>query len=177
MQKRSTANSDPALTDGSATMLAGERLTHALLGLELALIRHRSGVRQRLGVSEDELAVLLCLSHGGSASQAGLATLSTLSRSGMGALLQRLEHEGLVERRAVPGDRRMRLVRLSERGHARLAAAYRERDEALDRLLARSSDGVAERMLGDLARAVNMTADEESAPAEGDASPIWRCWG
>jgi DNA-binding MarR family transcriptional regulator len=157
-----------------------ERVTAALTGLELALIRHRNGVRRRLAVSEEELAVLLCLGHEGRASQSRLAALSTLSRSGIGALLQRLESEGLVERRTQPGDRRVRLVRLSARGQARLRDAYRERDAALSHVLAASPEGAAERLLSELGRAVGASVEPETEPYSTDVDatgPLWRCWG
>ncbi len=153
----------------------------SLLGLELALIRHRRGVRRRLGVSDEELAVLLCLAHDGSVPQARLAALTTLSRSGTGALVQRLEQAGLVERRAVADDRRVRLVRLSARGRERLERAYSERDEAVRELFGSSSAeelDAAGRLLGGLAGAADALGEASPDPAApASTSPIWRRWG
>ena|ERR1700752_2196742 len=67
-----------------------------------------------------ELAALLYLAHHGSVPQRRLAEITALSRSGAGAMIQRLEQDGLVERRSDPADRRLRFVELSAEGRRRL---------------------------------------------------------
>jgi DNA-binding MarR family transcriptional regulator len=84
----------------------------------LAVLRRSSVVRSRLNVGEEELVALLFLAECGGAPQRRLAELAGLSPSGAGALVARLEEDGLVERRG-----RERLVELSEAGRARLLGA------------------------------------------------------
>lgn len=158
-------------------------LARSLAGLELALIRHRRGVRRRLGVSDEELTVLLYLAFEGGAPLAKLVTLTTLSRSGMGTLVQRLEEAGLVERRTDPGDRRLRLARLTALGHERLEHAYGERDAAARRATARFS-ATELRALELLLEALTGAAgdageapDGRAAPPSSVGAPIWRRWG
>jgi DNA-binding MarR family transcriptional regulator len=158
-------------------------LARSLAGVELALIRHRRTVRRRLGVSDEELTVLLYLAFEGGAPLAKLVKLTTLSRSGMGTLVQRLEEAGLVERRTDPGDRRLRLARLTPLGHERLERAYGDRDEAARRGTSRFSATelrTLELLLDALAEAAGAEGeapDGGAAPPSSVGAPIWRRWG
>lgn len=157
------------------------RVRRALAALELAAVRHRGAVRQRLGLSEEELTALLHLAHHGDVPQGRLAGVTALSRSGTGAMVQRLEQAGLVERRADPQDRRLRRVALSPAGREHIERAYAPFDAAAAALLAGRPEAEAERlerMLEDLAAAA---AEPPRAPPEEPAAtppgePIWRRW-
>jgi DNA-binding MarR family transcriptional regulator len=147
----------------------------ALAGLELAALRHRSAVRRQLGVGEDELAALLHLAHHGGASQRELAAATTLSRSGAAAMVQRLEHHGLVHRRGDPGDRRRRLVELSPAGRERLQRAYAGLDAGLRTLLdARPDDELA--ALAALLDALQSIAEPPPGAGPAPADRVWRRW-
>jgi MarR family transcriptional regulator for hemolysin len=168
------------VTDDAVTPT--ELVRRSLARLDLAVVRHRAGVSRRLGVSDDELTVLLYVAEHSGVTQAELASLTTLSRSGVGAMVQRLERAGLLERYPEPGDKRKRLIRLTARGSARISEAYSERDADLGRLLddlpaARVDE--LERFLTGLAnathdRAVESNAEPVSEPVGAD--PIWRHW-
>jgi MarR family transcriptional regulator for hemolysin len=160
-----------------------ERVLRSLARLELAVIRQRGGVSRRLGVRDDELTVLLYLAEHGGMTQASLASLTALSRSGVGAMVQRLERAGLLERYPEPDDKRIRLIRLSPRATERIRDAYRDRNtevgHLLDHLPARQVDEL-ERFLAGLADATEASASERSGepvlePVRAD--PIWRLWG
>ena len=158
------------------------RLQHALAGLELALTGHRRDVRRRLRVSDEELTVLLHLAHDGGARQPRLAALTGLSRSGTGALVQRLELARLVERRTDPDDRRLRRVELTSAGRAVLDDATRGLQAALGRL-ADQRDATTltavERLLEELAAELDALATEPRAttPAhDAELDPVWRRW-
>lgn len=76
-----------------------------------------------LGITRSQWWVLAQLSHGGSdASHPGLL-LTDLSRMlevgkvTVGRLVDRLEASGFVERSAVPGDRRAKLIRITRAGY------------------------------------------------------------
>jgi DNA-binding MarR family transcriptional regulator len=68
-----------------------------------------------------------------------LANATRLTHSGAVRLLDRLEREGLVERRPGP-DARTAAVHLTPRGRTAARRVLRERDEAIARLLAPLSD-------------------------------------
>jgi DNA-binding MarR family transcriptional regulator len=170
---------DPIMTEAGAASVR-----RALAALELAAVRHRANVRRRLGVGDDELIALLHLAHHDGVPQGRLADLTTLSRSGTAAMVQRLEHRGLVQRRADPGDRRRRVVELSPAGRDRLRRAYGDVDAGLRRLLAGRPEDELEtlgRLLDGLRRATEAAASDApatavaAAPAAGE--PIWRRWG
>lgn len=168
---------DPAMSDGVANV------RRALAGLELAALRHRGAVRRVLGVGDEELCALLHLVHHGGASQRELAELTTLSRSGTGAMVQRLEQHGLVQRRPQPGDRRTRVVELSPAGRERMRRAYRELDAALAAALPEDADLEAlTRLLDGLRHAAGQAQAElrDASPAPSPpppGEPIWRRWG
>jgi DNA-binding MarR family transcriptional regulator len=134
-----------------------------------------------LGVGDDELSALLHLAHHGGVPQGRLAELTTLSRSGTGAMVQRLEQHGLVQRRADPGDRRRRLVELTPAGRERVRGAYAELDAAAHALLAGHSEAelaALTRLCDGLRRAADTAAASAPAPVPAPpVEPIWRRWG
>ena len=107
-----------------------ERARRALAALELGTIRRRHGARRALRIGEEELSALLYLAHHGGVTQQRLADATALSRSGAGAMIQRLEERDLVVRSTDATDRRLRLVDLSPGGRARLEQAYGLYDDA-----------------------------------------------
>jgi DNA-binding MarR family transcriptional regulator len=161
------------------------RLTRALDRRELAGHRLRDAVGRRLGVRDDELLVLRRLAVHGDAGQAELAALTGLSRSGAGALLQRLEQLGLIERHTHPADRRARRVRLTDAARRELAAAHADLQAdvaALLDALAASERATVERFVGDLAELAERRlagaaeAPQQAAPAERGPRD-WTLWG
>jgi MarR family transcriptional regulator, lower aerobic nicotinate degradation pathway regulator len=162
---------------------AREQVRRSMAALELASIRHRSEVRRRLRVGEEELSALLYLAHHGGVMQHELTRVTSLSRSGTGAMLQRLEERGYLTRRTDPADRRLRFVELSASGREQVDQAYREFTGALDRVLAEDDPaGIAAvaRVLEELADAVAPADRRPAEPAEGagevETEPIWRHW-
>jgi DNA-binding MarR family transcriptional regulator len=163
------------VADDSSTASA----RRALARFELAAIRRRNVVRARLGLGDDELTTLLYLLEHPRLTQRELVAISTLTRSGVGAMVQRLEDAGLIERVPDPADRRVRLLQLSARGSRRLREACGACDDAVERVLAtRPEDEL--RALGRLLTAV---ADATEGHAAEDAQPPvsatrdWRRWG
>jgi DNA-binding MarR family transcriptional regulator len=69
--------------------------------------------------------------------QIRLAERSMLDKTTMVATLDELEKAGLAERRPSPTDRRVRIVSVTEKGEAAIAAAQGVVDEMQDELLAK----------------------------------------
>lgn len=158
------------------------RVRHALAALELAGIQNRRRVRLRLRVGEEELSALLYLAHHGGVTQRRLADVTSLSRSGAGSMIQRLEERGYVHRSPDTVDKRLRLVELSPAGRDALADAYRDLHAAASELLR----DAAEPELDELARILRGLANAarsphgvaaEPTPLPSDGEPIWRRWG
>jgi DNA-binding MarR family transcriptional regulator len=172
----------PSLGRNLKAMSDSDSLQRSLAGLELALSGHRRDVRRRLRVSDEELTVLLHLAHDGGARQPRLAALTGLSRSGTGALVQRLEQAGLVERRTDPSDRRLRRVELTSAGRTHLQDARRGLNDAIAKLTKTSDpEAVAsvERLQNELAAELDALAAEPRAAApayETELDPVWRRW-
>ncbi len=171
------------LMASTSTETAGEHVRRALAALELAGIRHRRSVRLALRTGEEELAALLHLAHHGAVTQRRLAEVTSLSRSGAGAMAQRLEERGYVERSTDATDRRLRLVTLSPAGRKLLSEAYDSIEAAADRVLAGWNEDQLEtlaRLLTELADAGGETATPDDPPVAALTSsgePIWRRWG
>ncbi len=169
----------PSLGRNLKAMSDSDLLQRSLAGLELALTGHRRDVRRRLRVSEEELTVLLHLAYHGGARQPRLAALTGLSRSGTGALVQRLEHARLVERRTDPDDRRLRRVELTGTGRARLSDATGGLQRAIARL-AETHDAAALAAALDAlsAELAALIAEPRAVAAAHDdgLDPVWRRW-
>jgi DNA-binding MarR family transcriptional regulator len=149
----------------------------ALAALELAGLQHRRGVRQQLRVGDEELTALLHLAYRGPVTQGTLGEATGLSRSGVGAMVQRLEEHGYVQRSTDPHDRRLRLVALSDAGRDALGTAYGDLWRATTALLEASAPDHLEtlvRVLHGLAGASAPAAEIE--PAREELLPAWRRW-
>jgi DNA-binding MarR family transcriptional regulator len=155
------------------------KIHRSLAALELAAVRYRGGVRRRLNVGDEELTALLYLAHHGGVPQRRLAEITTLSRSGAGAMIQRLEHDGFVERHTDPADRRLRVVELSTGGRERVHGAYREFSAATDQALDAADPADLVRLAGllcSLAAGAATTHAVDPPPAPAERDPIWRRW-
>jgi DNA-binding MarR family transcriptional regulator len=170
------------VTDDSSN--AAESARRSLARFELATIRQRNAMRSRLGLGDDELTTLLYLTEHDHVTQRQLVGISTLTRSGVGAMVQRLEDAGLIERVRDPRDRRVRLLQLSERGRRRMRTARGACDDEHRRLLAARPDAELELLASLLAAVTEATEDDAGGPSRNGGAPAkavapgdWRRWG
>lgn len=70
------------------------------------------------GVGSGVLPVIFALAQGAPRTQADLARAAAIEQPTMAATLQRMERDGLIERRRDPADKRKALITLSERARA-----------------------------------------------------------
>lgn len=103
------------------------RIAAPLRELVLAVERYRA-VRARgvLGISSTELVALGSLYMDGPQTPTGLAGTAGITAASATELCDRLERAGLAQREPHATDRRKRLIVLTPRAHASLAAIYRE---------------------------------------------------
>jgi DNA-binding MarR family transcriptional regulator len=156
----------------------------SMIRRDLAAHRHRSDLSRGLGVSDEEMLVLLHLTEHGASTQGRLASFIGLSRSGMGAMLQRLESAALVVRRPDRADKRVRLVDLSPGLRERIVRAYADLSAGVDELLsahAPAEQRALEQLLQDVAdlseRLVRQPARDGGGRAHEAAASAWRLWG
>src|ERR1044071_6647891 len=97
----------------TVTRRLGYPLKHAQLRLAELAEPHYA----ELGVTGRQLALLTLFADGPARSQQDGAAQLGIDRTTMVALVDELEEKGLVRRAVAPGDRRKRLVRLTERGN------------------------------------------------------------
>jgi DNA-binding MarR family transcriptional regulator len=151
----------------------------ALAALELARLGHRRDLREHLRLSDDEVSALLYVERHAGVTQRRLSAVTGLSRSGAGAMLQRLEERGYVRRWSDAHDRRLRLIELTESGQAALDRASNAWHGSVDTAL---SDATAEeidaftRVLVEIAGGANGATVPVGAVDDG-AEPVWRHWG
>ncbi|HEX8168707.1 MAG TPA: flavin reductase [Beijerinckiaceae bacterium] len=89
---------------------------------------------KRWRLSVGEWRVLACLADAEGLGVGELAAMALMQQPRMTKILDRMEADGTIERRADPGDRRRALVHLTEPGRARVApvlAAAKEHEAAI----------------------------------------------
>ncbi len=96
-----------------------------------------TGRLMKAGVSMTHLHVMGLLSRHGETSMSRIADLLDVSLSNATGLIDRMAERGLVERVRVDEDRRVVLVRLSERGQAQLDELEILRRDMLQKILGR----------------------------------------
>lgn len=95
--------------------LESERtLTWLLHDVHWFLSRNLEREAQRIGLSKAKWRVLAHLSRVDAISQTALAADMGVEKAPLGRILDKLEEDGLIERRADPEDRRARLVYASD---------------------------------------------------------------
>ncbi len=104
--------------------LLPELVGYGLRRAQLAVFQHFArSMSEALGgdrVSPGEFGVLVLIEANAGINQTALAEAVGADRSTMVPILDRLEKRGLIERRAVPGDRRAYALALGEVGRRRM---------------------------------------------------------
>ena len=126
----------------------GYQLKHAFLALEELHAAHLADSP----VNGRDLSVLLLLDSREPESQQQAAERIGVDRTTMVSLLDRLEGQGLVERRPDPADRRRNVVALTDAGRRVLREATAASDDAERELLAALSPAEARKLRQLLAR-------------------------
>lgn len=126
---------------------------------------------RRLGITRAQWLVLTRLHRHPGASQSELADMMEVERASAGRMIDRLEANGWVERRAQNGDRRVKRVYLTaeaERVHRRI---WRVAEETVEEALADLSAREATQLRALLTRVKrNLVAVVDSRPAKGGAA-------
>ncbi|MCK2237461.1 MULTISPECIES: MarR family winged helix-turn-helix transcriptional regulator [unclassified Crossiella] len=105
-------------------------LVRGLIAAELPVLRAH-------GVSMWAYSVLTALDEGPVRTQAALAQAIGADKTRIIGVLDGLQQQGLIERRADPADRRVRLVSITARGAALRRAAQADIQAKEERVLAR----------------------------------------
>jgi DNA-binding MarR family transcriptional regulator len=104
-------------------------------GAAIRLLRFVRREDVAAGLSAPQLSALSVLVFGGSHTMSALATVEQVRPPTMSRLVDDLEHLGLVERAAKPGDRRVYMVCVTNAGRTLLEEGRRKRLARLVRVL------------------------------------------
>jgi DNA-binding MarR family transcriptional regulator len=118
----------------------------------------------RLGISMTQLHVITMLERHGELPMTRLAELLDVSVSNATGLIDRMEERGVVERARVPGDRRVVIVRTTDRGREILGELEVLREDLLKDVIGRLDDTQIERVAGamtDLREAVTAVVADD----------------
>ena len=135
-----SADGRPADADAAPLPALADRLGYLLKHAQLRLAELGRAALAPFGINGRELAVLLAIDDRASQSQQEVARRMAVDRTTMVALIDDLEHKGLVRRRPDPGDRRKNVVVLTDAGRTTLRQATAASREAEQRLLGALSD-------------------------------------
>jgi DNA-binding MarR family transcriptional regulator len=133
-------------SDLGAPPAVTRRLGYLLKHAQLRLAELAEPLYEPLGVTGRQLALLTLFGAGPAQSQQDGAARLGVDRTTMVALVDELEAKGLVRREVAPGDRRKRLVRLTEEGERVWRAGEAATREAEALLLASLGEDGAERL-------------------------------
>jgi DNA-binding MarR family transcriptional regulator len=135
--------------------------------IEAIIAQMRAGLRElrcvaserlvRLGISMSHLHLMSMLERQGQMPMSRVAELLGFSLSNATGLIDRMEERGLVERIRVPDDRRLVLVRVTDRGREVLNDADVLRDDLIENILLRLDGPQLERVaavVSDLGEAI-----------------------
>lgn len=125
-----------------------------------------------LGITRSQWWVLAFLSRDDGMPQTDLAAELDIGKVALGALIDRLETAGFVERRADPADRRVKRVVLTERGKslvADLRGGNRDFNRRVMRAIPDADIAVSIQTLGRIKSNLQARADHALAPPPAGA--------
>jgi DNA-binding MarR family transcriptional regulator len=127
-------------SDGGPLPALADRFGYLLKHAQLRLAGLTGSALAPLRISGRECAVLIAIDDRAPLSQQEVARRMGVDRTTMVALIDDLEHKGLVQRRQDPDDRRKNVVVLTDAGRDTLRRATAATDEAERLFLGSLSD-------------------------------------
>lgn len=153
----------PSLDQGMLLGLMGRELRVTYL----AVFRRVEDQLEKVGITPQQFALLVVVERNPGARQTLLAKARGLDKSTLVPMIDRLERDGLLERRPLANDRRVRAIWITERGKQILDAAIpvvRESDN-----LVRGSLTESERaQLLKLMEKIRIGIEDSAASARGN---------
>jgi DNA-binding MarR family transcriptional regulator len=129
--------------EGPRRLTLSEKVLLRIVKMAEYLKREQATVFKRYGITFPQYNVLRVLDG----SENGQEKLSSVSRillvavSNLSGLVRRLEKEGLIVRKRDPGDDRVTIVEITQRGKDILKRCDDEKNRDMERILAPMSDG------------------------------------
>jgi DNA-binding MarR family transcriptional regulator len=136
-----------------------------MLECSMAQFGHASGILQQIGLTPGHMKLLMHLEEGDGRAMGSLAQSSRCDASTMTWLVDRLEERGLVERRKLASDRRVKAVALTPLG-AKTKAELTQRLYQPPEALLTLDRGALEGLLGALEKIRTSTPGVQADAAE-----------
>jgi len=153
---------------------ATDRLNYTAYRLARALNRAAENTALAQGVTLPQLLIMQVLGEGLPLSNAQIARRTFVSSQAAHVVSGELLSSGLIEKVEHPTNRRVRLVRLSDSGWARLAECQREIQEREDRLAGAIGPDLGESLADILDRAADVLAGGYFGDKEAEAQAVAR---
>ncbi|MEI3848423.1 MULTISPECIES: MarR family transcriptional regulator [unclassified Microbacterium] len=153
---------------------ATDRLNYTAYRLARALNRAAENTALAQGITLSQLLIMQVLGEGMPLSNAQIARRTFVSSQAAHVVSAELLSSGLIEKVDHPTNRRVRLVRLSESGWARLAECEREMREREDRLAAAIGPDLGETLAEILDRAADALAGGYFGDKDAEAEAVAR---
>jgi DNA-binding MarR family transcriptional regulator len=128
----------------------------------MRVLDHELQAAHAMTISDYDVLVSLRDAPDGRLRMSDLSRRTMLTRSGMTRLVQGLERDGIVERRACNADARVSYVRLTTDGCERLEAARRTHHAGIQRMFAEHFDDAEAAQLAELLGRIPGVADGTS---------------
>lgn len=136
----------------------------------MAVSRHAEADMSRNGLSPGEFAILEVLYHKGPLLLGEVQRKILVSSGGVTYLVDRLEKQGLVERRDCPGDRRARYAALTPQGESFIAGVFPDHAAAIERATEGLSDREKQTAIA-LLRKLGLHAADQAPHAAATETP------
>ncbi len=111
------------------------------------------------GLSLPQMTILLHLHYQGPSDVTHICEMMQVSPAGASQMIERMAQQGMVRREERPGDRRVRLVTLTEKGREVVLESIAARQAWIEELVAGLSPSEAER-IGDSLLTLNQIASK-----------------
>jgi DNA-binding MarR family transcriptional regulator len=122
------------------------------------------------GVTPVQYAALVAIREQPDVDATRLSLLIALDRSTIGSVLERLESKGLIQRRSVADDRRIKLLRVTKRGSALLTGIGTAVERAQERMLAPLAPAERRQFITMLTRLVHLNNRYSRVPLQAIAA-------
>jgi len=152
-----------------------ERIVVGIFRLNGLLTKTGNRLAGRLSLTQQKWVLLAALDRHGECVLSALGQSLLVTKANITGMVDRLEREGLVERRRDAADRRQWWVRLTAKGHEALAAMNRLQEEWFERCFAGMDETEMAAFLGTLRKLSHAVREAEATPeptpARGQARP------
>lgn len=120
---------------------------------------------RRTGLTLAQMNVLLHLYYSGPRDVSHLCETMQISPPGTSQMIERMVQLGVVERKEVPGDRRVRMIDLSEKGRQIILESLSMHRAWVDRLISGMSPEDRKHLVAVLPRLITSAAEADIHPS------------